>query len=228
MRIWRWRKQFLLLIIGLTVTANAHARRPQRSGFNFGTSIRLVDVGHKTTPGIGSDQNTQMTSDSQAITPYVGYAFDSLNFGLAFVAENGREEVVERSENGFSTTTRQSSRRTTGGNVFLRFLFGEVFFFEAAGGIYQEQLNIAHERKEQQGDGDFSGESDAYEVRGLGPGYHFGAGLELPMGGNFFFTSAYQFRMVTLRDYGDGMSLGKRRSMSEKREALFGVAYYHR
>jgi hypothetical protein len=34
--------------------------------------------------------------------------------------------------------------------------------------------------------------------------------------------------MVTLRDYPGGLTLGKKRSVSQKREALFGIAYYHR
>jgi hypothetical protein len=219
----------LIMVTGLATAEAAEARRARREGFNFGTSVRLLDGESKTTPGIGSDQNTQVTSDSQAVSPYLGYAFSSLNLGLSFAAETGRTESVERSEDGNHTTTRKSSRRATGGSLFARFMFGEVFFFEAAGGLYQEQLNVSTESKETTDeDGGFVGEGEAYEVKGVGPGYHLAAGLELPMGGNFFFTSTYQFRMVTLRDYPGGLTLGKKRSVSQKREALFGIAYYHR
>ena len=51
-------------------------------------------------------------------------------------------------------------------------------------------------------------------------------GALLTMGGGFYFTSAYNVRIVQLRDYDGGSNLGKKRSYEQKREILFGIAHY--
>jgi hypothetical protein len=48
------------------------------------------------------------------------------------------------------------------------------------------------------------------------------------MGDGFFFTSTYQVRIMQMRDHDGGTNLGRKRSFTQKREILFGLAHYHR
>lgn len=203
----------------------AEARRgDRREGFNFGTTVRILDTNERTNAGLGSDKNTKVTSSSQAVNPYIGYAFGPINLGLTYAAEQQNSKIEEASEDGLTISTRETSLNSKGGALFARFLFGDVFFFEAAGGIYQQNMTVKTETKT--GDQAFIGEQDAYQVKGVGPGYHVGMGLELEMGNGFYFTSAYQVRIVQLRDHDGGSDFGAKRSHMQKREALFGIAHY--
>lgn len=217
------------VVVGTFAATNAEARsRSSRSGFNFGTTVRVLDSSDSTRAGEGSDKNTKTTSESMAVNPYLGYAFGSFNLGLVYSGEQRHMLQTEESEDGLSTTERKTDVEGRGGSLFMRFMFGEVFFFEGGAGLYQEKLTVHTETKHDQGAGVFSGEEDSYQVKGTGPGYHVGAGLELQMGGGFYFTSQYQTRIVQLRDYDGGSDLGKKRSSTQKREVLFGIAYYDR
>jgi len=121
---------------------------------------------------------------------------------------------------------RRTDKRSKGANLFARFMFGRVFFFETAAGLYEETLLVKSESKQYDNSGSFVGESDSYQVKGIGPGYHLGAGMELAMGNGFFFTSQYQVRMVQLRDFVSASELGSKRSFEQKREVLFGLSHY--
>lgn len=209
-------------------TSDAFARRSQREGFNFGTTVRLLNNDDRTIAGEGSDKNTKTQATSTQVNPYIGYAFDSLNLGLTYTSETGSAHSVEEEADGTTTVERDSSHVGRGASLFMRFNFGGVFFFEGGAGLYEDRLVVKTETKQSQGNGQFVGEEDSYEVKGVGPGYHIGGGLELAMGNGFYFTSAYQVRMVQLRDYKGGNDLGKKRSQTQKREALFGIAYYDR
>lgn len=217
----------LLLVGGVTDIAEARSRNA-RTGLNFGTTVRVITKDDRTHAGIGSDKNTKVSSDSQAVTPYVGYSTGSFNLGIAYSVENASSESQEASADGHTLTLRKSELSGKGLNVYSRFLFGGVFFFEAAGGLYQEKLKVSEERKSLAGDGSFTGQEETYEVKGVGLGYNLGGGLELAMGNGFFFSSAYQVRIVQLRDHNGGSELGKKRSNSQKREILFGISYYDR
>ncbi len=210
----------------VSTQALARSRNSTREGFNFGTTVRMIGTNDRSTAGEGSDKNTKTDGTSQLINPYVGYAFGSLNLGLMYSAESGSSETTESAADGSTTTTRKVQQSGRGGSLFARFLFGGVFFFEGGGGLYEDRLQVQTETKNAQGGGAFSGEQDEYEVKGVGPGYHVGGGLELQMGNGFFFTTAFQARMVQLRDYKGGSDLGNKRSQKQKREMLFGIAYY--
>ncbi len=217
------------IALALTLASSeAFARKSQREGFNFGTTVRLISNDDRSMAGEGSDKNTKTESNSQQVNPYVGYAFDSLNLGLMYTSETGSSESTEEAADRSTTTTRKVERMGRGGNLFARFNFGGVFFFEGGAGLYEDRMVVKTETKTAQGNGQFTGEEDSYEVKGVGPGYHVGGGLELAMGNGFYFTSAYQVRMVQLRDYKGGSDLGNKRSQTQKREALFGIAYYDR
>jgi hypothetical protein len=222
---------FLILILfaGSGVADVAEARsRNARSGLNFGTTVRVINKDDRTNAGIGSDKNTKVTSDSQGVTPYIGYSTGDFNLGLAYSFEGSSSESREASEDGNVVTVRKTELNGKGLSIYSRFLFGKVFFFEAAGGLYSEKLKVSSERKQLAGDGTFTGEEETYEVKGVGFGYNAGGGLELAMGNGFYFSSAYQVRIVQLRDHNGGSDLGKKRSNSQKREVLFGISYYDR
>jgi hypothetical protein len=209
-------------------SGEAFARKSQRQGFNFGTTVRLISTNDRSIAGEGSDKNTKSAGSSQQVNPYVGYAFDSLNLGLMYTSETGASETSEEAADGSTTVNRTVNHMGRGASLFARFNFGGVFFFEGGGGLYEDRMQVTTETKHSIGNGQFTGEEDSYEVKGVGPGYHIGGGLELAMGNGFYFTSAYQVRMVQLRDYKGGNDLGKKRSQTQKREALFGIAYYDR
>lgn len=225
--------QTLLAVSALALTftvgtGDAFARKSQREGFNFGTTVRLISNNDRSVAGEASDQNTKVESDSQQINPYIGYAFGSLNLGLMYTSETSSSESTEEKADGSQTTYRNTDHAGRGASLFARFNFGSVFFFEGGAGMYEDRMTVKTETKNKQGDGNFSGTEDSYEVKGVGPGYHVGGGLELAMGNGFYFTSAYQVRMVQLRDYKGGSDLGQKRANTQKREALFGIAYYDR
>ncbi len=217
------------MALALTLgSSEAFARKSQREGFNFGTTVRLINNNDRSIAGEGSDKNTKVESNSQQVNPYIGYAFDSLNLGLMYTSETGASESTEEDEDGSTTVHRQVDHMGRGASLFARFNFGSVFFYEGGAGMYEDRMAVKTETKHAQGNGQFVGEEDSYEVKGVGPGYHVGGGLELAMGNGFYFTSAYQVRMVQLRDYKGGSDLGQKRSQTQKREALFGIAYYDR
>lgn len=216
-------------LVAMTVPTVAEARgRNARTGFNFGTTVRLVGTSDRSNAGDGSDVNTKSKADSSLINPYLGYSFGSFNLGMVYSTETRSSQTVEAAADGVTETTRTSDSTGKSLSIFSRFLFGQVFFFEGGAGLYQERTVVEIETKESQSDGSFVGDESNYEVKGTGPGYHLGAGLELPMGNGFHFTASYQARMVQLRDYDGGSDLGRKRSQSQKREVLFGIAYYDR
>lgn len=220
---------FIAVLCATVVPDVAQARsRNSRTGLNFGTTVRVISKDDRTNAGIGSDKNTKVSSNSQAVSPYIGYSTGTFNLGLAYAYEGESTETHEASEDGQTVTERKSELSSKGINLYTRFLFGKVFFFEAAGGVYTQKLKVMSERKQLAGDGSFTGDEDTYEVKGVGFGYNVGGGLELAMGDGFYFSSAYQVRIVQLRDHNGGSELGRKRSNSQKREILFGISYYDR
>lgn len=214
--------QALVAVVAVSAFSNtAFARKSTRSGINFGSTVRLMDTEDRT-----NARNGKSSTSSMAVNPFVGYAWDDFNLGLSLASEDKETETREDAADGQSTTHRKQRVTSKGASLFVRYMFGNVFFFEAAGGAYQERLEVESETTHPEGDNTFSGQKDKYAVDGVGPGYNVGAGVELPMGGGFFFTTAYQLRMVQLRDKGGNSDLGKKRSQEQKREVLFGVEYF--
>jgi hypothetical protein len=214
--------------LGLCLTAGqAEARgRNNRDGINFGATFRVLDAADRTSGEDELGRNTRSDSSSTMVNPYLGYSFGAINLGIMYSAEARTSETVEDSADGATTTTRHSTQSGKGASLYARFQFAYVFFFEGGGGLYQDKLKVRTETKEHGEDGSFTGAEDEYEVKGVGPGYHVAGGIELPMAAGFYFTTAYQMRMVQLRDHDGGNNLGSKRSQNQKREVLFGIAYY--
>jgi hypothetical protein len=216
----------LLIVMGLGFAPSAFAKKSKRSGFNFGTSVRMLDTDDRTTAGIGADRDTHTVESSQMVVPYFGYSFESFNLGVRMSSEQEKSKIIERSDDGFSETERDYSSTSKGVSIFARFNFGRVFFFEIGTGGVNKKINVSTENKEKSIDGSFTGDEDKYEVKGVGPGYHAGMGMEFSMGGGFYFTSAYHTRIIQLRDFDGKSELGAKRTFEQKREVLFGIAHY--
>lgn len=216
----------LVISFLLAWSPEAYAKRSKRVGFNFGTSMRLIESDDRTNAGIGSDRNTHKVQSSQLIVPYLGYSFGNLNLGLTMSSEQNSSTTLEKNDDNTAETARKMDLSSKSASLFVRFLFGDVFFFEAGAGLVNQKVNVSEENKSISANGAFEGDKDQYEVKGVGPGYHAGIGLEFHMTNGFYFTSAYHTRIIQLRDFDGKSNLGAKRSFEQKREVLFGLAHY--
>jgi len=211
----------------LVLPSTAVARsRSKRTGFTFGTLLRSMEANDRTNPGSESDSATQTELNSSLVSPYVGYSFESFGFGLSYAVENRLQKTKETSAQG-DTIMRSIGQVNQGLSLYTRYMFAEIFFFEGGVGLVQDTRSVESENRTLQDGDSFEGKSTSYSIKGTGPGYHASFGLELPITAGFYFTSAYQTRMVTLWDYKSGGDLGSKRSLVQKREVLFGIAYYN-
>jgi len=213
------------LLIAVPWSQTAHARRADREGLNFGTSIRIMDSDDRGQQSAVSDKNTRTKSAGQAFSPYLGYAFGPLNLGLMLNVENKYEEFSERTPSTSQELSRDASTASKAISVFSRFNFGNIMFFAAGAGIYSQVTNIHTEMRNVSG-GTFAGTTDDYKLEGIGPGYHMGMGLELPASNGFFFTGSYMVHNYQLRDTTHS-SYGSLIGSQQKRELAFGIAYYN-
>lgn len=221
---------FIGILIGNALLSSEAMAGGRREGFNFGTSVRVLTGDDRTYArddegSGGSDKNTQIKSSSQSVNPFLGYSFGYFNIGLMATAESRSSQSVETSATSDQQITRESDTALKGASLFTRFLFGEVMFMEVGFGLYDESVKVNNTYTSAAGDGIFTGERETYEVHGSGPGYHMGGGIELPMGGDFYFTSAYMVRLIQLRETTGGV-FGRKKAYEQKRELTFGVAHY--
>ncbi len=227
-------KLFLLIVFFTLTSSNAFARirSSDREGFNFGTSVKLNVGDDRTYAGATSDKNVQVKSSSQSLNPYVGYSFSGLfNVGLLVMMEDSGSKTIERSQDGSQELTRSKDTVSKGASLFTRFLFGKVMFLELGGGVYHESTHYNNETRLAEADGTFNGQKEEYDVSGIGPGYHFGGGVEIPMGEGFYVSSSYLIKVFQLRNSDNapaaGLDLfGKKRAYEQKREIQFGISHY--
>jgi hypothetical protein len=220
----------LILILGILVGAftapEAHARRSDREGFNFGVGIRAVGQSDDQ-KGLDGSANSRSKSQSQAVHPRVGFAFaEHFNVGLSGYFETLDNEQSFVSQDGNQQIDRQSSTTIKGGSLFGRFMFAKFMHFEAGFGLYDRRTMVKDTYTNKNSDGGFEGTEDAKSTRGVGPGYHVGLGLEVPITNGFFFSSDFVLRAAQIRDYKEGGDIGKKRSRIEGREVVFGISHY--
>jgi hypothetical protein len=212
-------------LVTATTTEVAYARRNDREGLNFGSSIRVMDSDDRGQKSQLSNSETRTKSAGQAFSPYVGYAFGPMNLGLMLNIENKYEEFSETSSSTSQILNREATTNSKAISLFSRFNFGKIMFFEAGGGIYTQSKSVHTELRSVSG-GTFTGTSDDYKLNGMGPGYHMGAGIELPADNGFFFTGSYMVHNYQLRDTTHS-SYGSLIGSQQKRELAFGIAYYN-
>ena len=208
------------------VISQSSFAKDHREGFNFGTGLRLAGSVDTTFASDNSNKNSENSTSGQAVTPYVGYAFNYFNLGMSFYQEKVNQTIQETSTDGQQQIKRSSSATTQGASLFGRLLFGKVMFLELGGGYYSNKVAVENEVKTLNG-GTFQGTSNSYSLNTAGLGGHYGAGLELPVINGFYFTGSYIVRIMQLRDMSSGTELGTKKSSSEKHELDFGLAYYY-
>ena len=216
-------------VIGIGLTSiwseAALARRSDREGLNFGTSIRTMDSDDRGQKSAVSDKETRTKSSGQAFSPYLGYAFGPINLGLMLNLENKYEEFSESNPTTNQTLSRNASTASKAGSIFSRFNFGKIMFFEVGGGMYSQSTNVHTELRSSTGDS-FSGTTQDYKLAGMGPGYHMGGGIELPADNGFYFTGSYMVHNYQLHDTAHS-SYGSVIGNQQKRELSFGISYYN-
>lgn len=219
--------QSIILLAGLAAASSAYAKRgDSREGFNFGTSMRLLDDSDRTNPNDQTDKAVKTESSDQSFSPYLGYSFGAFNLGLVGNVGQRNLKIQEHSTNGAQENNRNTMTSVRSLSLFARFLFGKVLYFEVGGGVYSEDVSV-HNESTMAGDaGSFTGQKEDYSISGTGPGYHVGGGLEIPITGGFYFTSSYLVKIYQLRDMSKGV-LGSKMAVDQRRELMFGIAYYY-
>lgn len=214
------------LLGGMVLSSGtAYAKRNQRNGFNFGTSVRLITTNDRSfgDSNSGIDGNSKVSS--QSYNPFVAYSNGLLNLGITAHIESGKTTTVEKNQATNTTVTREATSDVKGTSVFGRFLFGRVMFFELGMGLYKQHTTLYTQSTNASGSGSFNGSVEKFSVDSAGPGYHLGGGLELPIADGFYFTSSYIVRIFQLRDISSG-TLGAKRAYNQKREITFGIEHY--
>jgi hypothetical protein len=222
-------KQTTLFLILLSLAQAAEARSSRREGFNFGTTVRYLSTNDRANADVESEtKDVRQTSTTTAINPYLGWVVnDALNLGVVGTMESTESTRSEKSSDGVTTLSREANNRIRGASMFARFLFADVLFFEAGMGIYEQNISVHEETRDRSSAGLFTGNAENYSVNGTGPGYHAGAGLELPVVNDFFFSASYIARVFQMRDFNGGAVSAKKGSL-ERRELNFGLSYYYR
>lgn len=219
----------ILLMMGVLLPQAAYGKRSKRKGFNFGSTLRLVNTDQ---PGLVAGQdgdNLRNHSSTRTIRPSLGYAIaDVFNLGVEFTLSN---EESERTVRGSTAGTSIFSNRMSdlNGAAFIsRFLFGRVMYFQAGVGYYERNTRILTEYITESGSGSYSGTREHMKVRSGGAGYHLGAGIEIPIAYGFFFTTDYSARIYDLKAFKSVGNVGEVDGHEESREVSFGVSHYYR
>ena len=222
-------KRILFIILVLLLATPAYGRRGNREGFNFGTSVRVMGGDDRTNSEASNDPNSShIVSKSQSVSPFVGYAFrEFLNLGIGFHFEQSKSQITDRNSDGTQETLRVQDTSLSGAGLFTRFLFANVMFFEGGLGLYEQRSSTEIEQRNLSA-GSINGQRSESEQRGIGPGYHVGGGLELPVVSNFYFTATYLLRSYQQREYNaSAQSVGGKRGVQDRQELTFGIMHYY-
>lgn len=213
-------------LLSTFVVDSAYAKRDRRKGFNFGTTVGVSTLtDRRSNPG--DSMVGKQSVRSQSINPYFGYSFGGIfNLGATFSFENSAAESDEVSLNQSTEIHNESSSDLKSGSVFTRLLFGRVLYFEVGGGVYHDTTHEVRTEREMGGDNSFTGSRQEFSNKGMGPGYHLGIGLEIPITIGFHFTTTYSNRIYRLRKVSGDLDLGKKQSFQQKSDLNFGVSYY--
>lgn len=217
---------WLTTCIFLLLSSPALARRGERSGFNFGTTMRASGYDSSRHGSAVQTAGDHESADGQSIKPYLGYATGGIfNFGLnATVEKNHKTTTYPTSEKSQTEVTQSSQLR--GAAIFGRLLFGQILYFEGSIGGYSEKLSSSTEQLELGGNGTFTGTRTDSSLRAFGTGYSFGGGFELPISYGFYFTGNYSITSYRLREVKSSTELGSSLENQESKALAFGIAYY--
>ena len=216
------------LLLAVVFATPAEARKSKRRGFNFGTSLRMVEIEQPSSVLNHDNENSRTSSEFHSIKPFMGYAFGNvISIGAAAVIE---EEIREGLIDGINETQkieRDVKSNFAGGSLFFKLLFGRVMFLETGVGYFQRNTNISTMHIEEYPDSSFTGTQEEKKITTAGPGYYLGGGVELPIAYGFFFTTNYRMNFYNLKPYKTEASLVKTGDEKSK-EISFGLAHYFR
>ena len=218
-------RTFCITAATTAIAMPAMARSTGRQGLNFGTSVKLMDGDNSTNANSSTDKNSHTKTSGQSFSPYMAYSFSEINLGAVCTVEQSGEEYNETSTTNNQQIYRKTNAATKSFSLFGRFNFGKVMFMEAGFGVYNQVVDVHTENRIVGNGGQFTGQNEDYTIQGMGPGYHVGGGLELPISNGFYFTSAYLVRSFQLRDQSKS-DIGEKMANQQKRELTFGIAYY--
>lgn len=219
--------KILVAVVVLGIAQNAWARRDRRDGFNFGTTVKLVDTDDRRFAVGESTRDSRSKRAVQSFTPYMGYAFDGMfNLGIAATLQQSSERVTDKAKDGSDEILRSIDSSLKAGNLFVRLLFGRVMFLEAGTGLYSESIKVENEYKTLLGDGSYEGRREQFNASAMGLGYHGAIGVEIEMGNGFYFSSSFITRVYNLKE-SKNKDLGSKTGYQQNRELNFGIAYYY-
>ncbi len=217
--------RFLLAFILFSgLLSDALYARNDREGFNFGLSGSW-----SSSKGDDRGEASSLVEKSQDSRRHgvfhFGYAFDEvINLGLnfAFISDQRSERLLGESSGEVIDRQTESDLRSYG--LFFRFLFGRYFYFELGGGAYDYRNGTKTEFVSQVSGNQFNSVIDESQVRGVGPGYHAAAGIEIPLKYGFFVTGNYRFLQYATTVSGNNSAATKRSGQSD--EIVFGIHHY--
>ncbi len=219
-----------LIIAGMMLMLGAeaaHARRSSRTGLNFGANLRIVNDSDRGAASTESATKSNVSKTVNTVAPFLGFVLgDHLNIGISALTDQSQDIITEDNTESGSSMYRRRNTDVRGASIFMRFLFADVMYFEAGGGVYEQRTAILNEYKFPTNGTSFTGSQEEYVVRGIGTGYNLGAGIELPIVNGFYFASGYNMRAFQLRDYRGTNDLGRKLSRVERREFTFGISHY--
>ena len=209
---------FLLLPYG-TVMA-----RDDREGLNFGLSGSWYGA-KEDDRGDASQMVGKANESRQNAVFHFGYAFDEVvNLGLTFslLSQSRIERIQGESAEEIIDRQTESDLRSYG--LFFRFLFGRYFYAELGGGAYDYRNTTTTEFVSQISETQFSALVDEANVKGIGPGFHAAAGIEIPLKYGFFVTGNYRFFRYSTTLNGKNNAATRRSSQAD--EFVFGIHHY--
>ena len=214
------------LLLAILFGQPAYAKKVKRKGFNFGTSLRMMEFEKPTTVLNHDQENSRSTADIQSIKPFVGYSFANvISLGMTTVFEEEYRENTIKGTSANQNIERNELTNLSGGSLFVKLLFGRVMYLEAGGGYFQRNTNVETKYIEEHADSTFNGRQEKLKIVTAGPGYYFGGGVALPIASGFFFTTNYRIQLYKLKPYKTEENLVK--SGDEKsRDISFGLAHY--
>lgn len=218
----------ILIILAVFVSSEAFAKKSRRRGLNFGSGVSFSSISDNLLPTEINSSSRKTKQDSQYLQPYVAYSASGvLNFGLSL----GLEDASYSEKESFTDNTsidRAIEKSTQSANLFGRFMFANILYFEAGFGAYKEETKITTTSTNVDAAGTFAGAVDSETIKGSGPGYHLGAGFEVPTGGGFYFTGSYISRFYQIYNGDNALGRdGNKRSYQLNKRLTFGMSYYY-
>lgn len=217
----------LVLVAGI-LASPAYARRGERDGFNFGSTLRMVTADEPSIATNAGGNSKRAASEVHTVRPQLGYVFNGifhLGMDMTFESESRQESL-----NGLSEDQKINSEKTsdlTGAGLVSRFLFGRVMYLEAGVGYYERKATVFNEYTTDLGNGAFTGQKEQFKTRAVGMGYHLGGGVEFPIAYGFHFTSNYLVHNYALKPYRMDASIKRDSEQETRRELNFGLNYYY-